>query len=252
MSDRSLIIFYVYLLASGILWSCNTADPRCPLEAGPLRIEEVIEATTRPAQEAVTKPGPVIDWVSEIDSGYQKAMQATGKPAMILVTGNCKHCELLKPLLDDPDVIDLASKFICVKIESPERQKAWKVQRIPRLIFCHWRNGRVQLIEFAGTNRHIAPHDKEKLITLLKAGYKAATTPGEEQDELQTNDRVTFVLRHDRNLPRRSSATLARRNSSPGTRLSRLHYLRGDRDRGNGNGATSRYCGKLRIRNGYS
>ena len=74
---------------------------------------------TPPSQPSASEtPGAGITWYS-YDEGMEIA-QAQNKPVMIDVyTGWCKWCkELDRVIYSDPDVVNLADKFVCIKINA--------------------------------------------------------------------------------------------------------------------------------------
>ncbi|RLG27628.1 hypothetical protein DRO03_11705, partial [Methanosarcinales archaeon] len=74
---------------------------------------------TPPSQPLASEtPGAGITWYS-YDEGMEIA-QAQNKPVMIDVyTGWCKWCkELDRVIYSDPDVVNLADKFVCIKINA--------------------------------------------------------------------------------------------------------------------------------------
>jgi thiol:disulfide interchange protein len=78
--------------------------------------------STPPSQPSADAPGTGITWYS-YDEGM-KIAQEQNKPVMIDVyTDRCKWCkELDRVVYTDPDVINLADKFVCIKINADKRR----------------------------------------------------------------------------------------------------------------------------------
>ena len=93
--------------------------------------------STSPSQPSADTPG--ITWYS-YDEGMEIA-QEQNKPVMIDVyTDWCKYCkELDRVVYTDPDVIDLADKFVCIKFNADKhRDLAAKYNptgRVPTIVF---------------------------------------------------------------------------------------------------------------------
>ncbi|HDJ37681.1 MAG TPA: thioredoxin family protein [Methanosarcinales archaeon] len=93
--------------------------------------------STSPSQPSADTPG--ITWYS-YDEGMEIA-QEQNKPVMIDVyTDWCKYCkELDRVVYTDPDVIDLADQFVCIKFNADKhRDLAVKYNptgRVPTIVF---------------------------------------------------------------------------------------------------------------------
>ena len=83
-------------------------------------ISACIDST--PPSQPSAEPGTGITWYS-YDEGM-KIAQEQNKPVMIDVyTDRCKWCkELDRVVYADPDVISLADKFVCIKINADKRR----------------------------------------------------------------------------------------------------------------------------------
>ena len=77
---------------------------------------------TPPSQPSADTPGTGITWYS-YDEGM-KIAQEQNKPVMIDVyTDWCKYCkELDRVVYTDPDVINLADQFVCIKFNADKRR----------------------------------------------------------------------------------------------------------------------------------
>ncbi len=78
--------------------------------------------STPPSQPSADTPGTGITWYS-YDEGM-KIAQEQNKPMMIDVyTDRCPWCkELDRVVYTDPDVIDLADKFVCIKFNADKHR----------------------------------------------------------------------------------------------------------------------------------
>ena len=74
--------------------------------------------STSPSQPSAGTPGTGITWYS-YDEGM-KIAQEQNKPVMIdIYTDWCKYCkELDRVVYTDPDVINLADQFVCIKLNA--------------------------------------------------------------------------------------------------------------------------------------